>query len=330
MPAKNTESQGNYLSHLGAIRELGGRKHIFSPTKTETLFMPNGVSSHVGDENKMERKKFLGIIAIVTIITVVMFAGCINEDVQTPTPTATVRPTTPTETSSLMVYSGAGMRKPMDEIGSVFEQKYGISVNYNYAGSNTLLSQIELTQEGDVYMPGATMYIETAKEKGFVDYEQNVSYHIPVIAVPEGNHANVTCLEDLTKPGVKVVLGDPKAAACGKIAKKILEKNGIFDAVDANIIAYAATVNELVVYTCMGTTDASIIWQASLIGTEKETDIIEIPKEQNLIKVIPIGTLKFSENKEYAKTFVDFVASAEGKAIFEKHGFTTYPNEKYE
>jgi len=65
-----------------------------------------------------------------------------------------------------------------------------------------------------------------------------------------------------------------------------------------------------------------------LIGTEKETDIIEIPKEQNLIKVIPIGMLTFTENKEYAKTFVDFVASAEGKVIFEKHGFTTYPNEK--
>jgi UDP:flavonoid glycosyltransferase YjiC (YdhE family) len=27
---------------------------------------------------------------------------------------------------------------------------------------------------------------------------------------------------------------------------------------------------------------------------------------------------------------VDFVASPEGKAIFEKHGFTAYPDEKYE
>ena len=61
------------------------------------------------------------------------------------------------EGSSLMVYCGAGMRKPMDEIGVLFEQEHGITVEYNYAGSNTLLSQINITQQGDVYMPGATM-----------------------------------------------------------------------------------------------------------------------------------------------------------------------------
>ena len=285
----------------------------------------------------MERRNFLGIIAIVAIIMTVLFAGCITREtpVQTPMSTTTVSPgsletAAATGTSSLIVYSGAGMRKPMDDIGVMFEQKYDVAVNYNYAGSNTLLSQIELTQEGDVYMPGATMYIEKAKDKGFVDYEQLVAYHIPVIAVPEGNPAEITSLSELAKPGVKVVLGDAKAAAIGNLGNKILEKNEIFDAVDANVIARAATVNELVVYMCMGTADASIIWKASLLGTENETDIIEIPTEQNIIKIIPIGTLTFSDSPEMAKQFVDFVTSVEGKAIFEKHGFTTYPNEKYE
>ena len=266
----------------------------------------------------MERRKVLALGIVIVIVACAVTAAFHF----IPEPPASA----PGKPSSLMVYCGAGMRKPMNEIGTLFERIYGVAVNYNYAGSNTLLSQIELMQQGDVYMPGATMYIEIAKDKGFVDYEQNVSYHIPVIVVPEGNPANITCLQDLARPGVKVVLGDSKAAACGKIAKKILEKNGIFDAVDANTIARAATVNELVVYTCMGTADASIIWQASLIGTENETDIIEIPKEQNLIKVIPIGTLTFSENKDYAKLFVDFVSSDEGKRVFEKYGFSVHQN----
>lgn len=229
----------------------------------------------------------------------------------------------------ITVYSGAGMRKPMDKIGVAFEKKYGISVKYNYGGSNTLLSQIELTKRGDCYMPGATYYIKIAKNKGFIDYEKPVAYHIPVIAVPEGNPANIFGLKDLTKPGVRIILGDPKAAAIGKIENKILKKNKIYDRVQKNVIATAATVNELVVYMCLHQADASIVWKASLLGTEDKTDIIEIPKEENIIKVIPIGRLTFSKHKKIAKKFVDFVASPEGRAVFKEYGFTTYSNSKY-
>jgi len=229
----------------------------------------------------------------------------------------------------LLVYSGAGLRKPMDKIGAAFEKKYGVSVKYNYAGSNTLLSQMELTKKGDCYMPGATMYINKAKKKGFVDYEKPVAYHIPVIAVPKGNPAKITGLKDLTKPGVSVILGDPKAAACGKIAKKILQKNKIYDDVKKNVIAQTATANELVVYVCMEQADAIINWKASLLGTEDKTDIVEIPKGENLIKVIPIGRLTFSKNKKMAKEFVDFAASPDGRRMFEECGFTAYPNPRY-
>jgi len=232
------------------------------------------------------------------------------------------------EPQSLLVYCGAGMRKPMDEIGSLFFEEYGIPINYNYAGSNTLLSQMELTQKGDAYMPGATYYFDIAKEKGITGYEQRVAYHVPVIAVPKGNPAGITSLADLANPGVTVILGDSKAAAIGRLGDKILEKNGIYDTVANNTIARGATVNELIVYTSMKQADASIIWGDLVVNSEK-MEIVEIPREQNIIKIIPIGTLVFSEQKDAATKFVDFVASPEGKAIFEKHGFTAYPDEKY-
>jgi molybdate transport system substrate-binding protein len=248
------------------------------------------------------------IIFMVAILFCSAIAlGCIEEAQDATTTDETsgelTRPETE-ETHSLLVYCGAGIRKPMDELGSLFFEK------------------------GDVYMPGATYYFDIAKEKGITDYEQRVAYHVPVIAVPEGNPAGITSLADLTKPGVTVILGDSKAAAIGKLANAILEKNGLYDAVANNTIARGATVNELVVYTSMKQADASIIW-ADLVVNSKKMEIVEIPREQNIIKIIPIGTLVSSEQKDAATKFVDFVASPEGKAIFEKHGFTAYPDEKY-
>ena len=254
----------------------------------------------------------ISAVAIAVLLITIGILGCASQ-----------------EAASIMVYSGAGMRKPMDEIGVVFQQKYGTEVKYNYAGSNALLSQMELTKEGDAYMPGETMYIEIAKEKGFTDYQQLVCYHIPIITVPKGNPANITCLEDLARPGVKLVWGDPEVAAIGKTGKKILEKNGIYDEAWANVIATLPTMNEVMMQIAMGQADASINWWDTVKAVE-DIEVIEIPKEQNDIKIIPIGVATFSKNPETAKKFVDFCASEEGKAIFEKHGFITYPNPEYE
>jgi len=264
-------------------------------------------------------KKTTIFVAIILLCSAIA-PGCIGEKQEQ---TATE------EAESLLVYCGAGMKKPMDELGPLFEQKYGVKVTYNYAGSGHLLNQMELAQQGDVYQPGSTYYFDIAREKSLIDYEKRVAYHVPVIAIPKGNPANITYLDDLTKPGVKVALGDPKACAIGKLGDKILEKNGIKDAVGDNVIARGATVNTLLVYVSRGDVDAAITWEETVLFAPDATDIIEIPEEENIIKIIPIGTLTFSENKESAEEFVDFITSDQGKAIYEKYGFTPYPDEKY-
>jgi len=233
------------------------------------------------------------------------------------------------EKTAIMVYSGAGMRKPMDEIGAVFQKRFGIQVHYNYAGSNALLSQMQLTRQGDAYMPGATLYIDIATDKGLVGYKKPIAYHIPVITVPKGNPAHITCLEDLTRPDVKVVLGDPKVAAIGKIGNKILDKNKLKEAVWAKDIDTTATMNELIIYIAMAQADAAINWWDTVKYVEK-IEVIQIPRDRNLVKIIPIGVTTFSKHEATAKKFVDFCASDKGKAIFERHGFITYPNPTYE
>ncbi len=227
-------------------------------------------------------------------------------------------------TDSLLVYCGAGMRAPMNELGIQFEQEYGVKVLCNYAGSGHLLNQIERAQNGDVYQPGAMYYFTIARDTGVIDYEESVAYHVPVILVPKGNPANITCPGDLTQPGVRVVLGDPEACAIGRLADKILEKNGIGDAVLDNTVVYGTTVNALILYVSGGDVDAAITWEETVLFAPNETAIIEIPAEENIIQMIPIGTLTFSENKESAEEFVDFVTSDYGKAVYEKYGFTPY------
>lgn len=261
------------------------------------------------------------LILFITTLSIVSISGCTGQRSLASVDDGNVQ-------TSIMVYCGAGMSEPMDEIGSLYKQKYGVTVEYNYAGSNTLLSQIELTKKGDVYMPGSTEDFEIAKNKSLVLEGVPVVYHVPVIAVPDGNPANITCIEDMGKPGMKLVLGDNPACAIGKLGDKILEKNKVKADVDRNVIARASTVNELVTYIVMDQADASLIWEDLYVPGKME--IIAVPKKQNIIKVVPIGVLACSDKKDTAEQFVEFVSSEEGKAVFARHGFTTYPDARYE
>lgn len=267
----------------------------------------------------MSTKKIIILTVLIILVGALVssLAGCSGDNNSDVNNSASENPKSE---ETLLVFSGAGLRKPMDEIGEVFEEKFGVKVEYTYAGSAQNLSQVELSGEGDVYVPGDLYYYEAAKEKDLVTEMKEVAYHIPVIAVPKGNPAGITCLEDLAKEDVQIVLGDEKSAAIGKVCQKILQQNGLDEAVNNNTIAKAATVNELVVYITMGQADASIIWEDNVMGVE-EIEMVRIADEKNEIKIIPVCIVKNSGKEELARKFVDFTASEEGKGIYEKHGF---------
>ncbi|MCK4270507.1 MAG: substrate-binding domain-containing protein, partial [Methanogenium sp.] len=158
-------------------------------------------------------KKLLTIFMVMLVaITGCMICGC-TEQVGENTPSVS-----DDSTNTLLVYCGAGLRDPMDEIAEVFRQKEGISVDYIYGGSAQLLSQMELVKQGDAYMPGAKSYIDSAAEKGFISKSEKTVYHVLGIIVPKGNPKNIQCLDDLTKEGVRVAIGEPSGPAVGKAA----------------------------------------------------------------------------------------------------------------
>jgi molybdate transport system substrate-binding protein len=268
-------------------------------------------------------KQLLAATAGILLVFAVLLCGCTGSG-----DSGTVRAENVSGEEGLLVHCGAGMKAPMQVIGEKFTEETGIPVTYNYAGCGQLFAQMELTQKGDVFMPGDMLEFNNAKKNGYVRNEALVAYHIPVIAVPAGNPANITSLEDLAKEGVKVSMGEPDSMALGTIAKNLFNKSGILDEVMKNVVVQRATVNEIVTDITLGNADAAIIW--SDLYKPGKMEIIEIPRSQNLIKIIPIGTLTFSDQPENAQKFIDFVASdSGGKAAFEECGYIIYPNSEY-
>lgn len=272
--------------------------------------------------------KLIEVTLMLFIAGALLITGCMSTQAgSTPAGTIAVTPSSGHSQDSILVFSGAGLKAPMQEIGQEFTRKFSIEVQYTYGGSGMLISQMNLTKKGDVFIPGSTVEFSTAQSQGLVDTSHLIAYHVPVIAVQKGNPMNISTIQDFIKPGLKIALGDANATAIGKAGTKMFRKYNITEAVEKNVITRTPTINELTVIMNLGQADAALLTLDQINPVNMEA--ISIPTSDNAVLIVPIGMTTFTKNPENAQKFADFVASETGKAIFEKHGFPSYPNQTY-
>lgn len=261
---------------------------------------------------------FTSVVCLLVFLVIVT-PGCVTTQGQ--------EPGLSSSQESILVYSGAGLKAPMQEIGQAYTHKFGIDIQFNFGGSGTLISQMNLTRKGDIFIPGSSVEYGIAQNQGLVNTPLLVAYHVPVIAVQKGNPKGIVSIMDFTQPGLKVALGDANATAIGKAGTKMFRKYNITEAVEKNVITRTPTINELTIFMNTGQADVSLLTLDQI--NEEHMDAVPIPISDNVVLIVPVGMTSFTKAPVSAQTFADFVASDEGKAIFAKHGFPSYPDPAY-
>jgi len=224
----------------------------------------------------------------------------------------------------LTLFCGAGIRPAAVELVEEFNKTSDRKIECDFAGSEILLSRIKLSGQGDLYMPGDVHYVEQAEEAGLMDAHSTACYFVPVILVQKGNPKKIQSLADLTRPELKIGLGDPKACAIGRKASRIFKKNDI-DEEKLNVVFRSVTVNELGNHIKVGSLDAAIVWDAVAAYFPDDAEVVAIPTAENVISTVALGVLESSQHPETAARFVDFVTSEAGQKIFAKHNYTVEP-----
>ena len=221
--------------------------------------------------------------------------------------------------TTLTIYAGKGIKNSMEEIKQSFENKHHIPLSIIYAGSNTLLTTIQKSKKGDIFIPGSLNYIKQIQDQ--VTTNQHIADHIPTFAVRTDNAKQLTSYKDIMQEGIKIAVGNHDMCAIGKVAEKIISNSNQQELFRNNIVITGSTVNELLSLVVNNNVDASLIWEDMLQWPEaKALHPVAIPDAINTPKEIHIAVLKYTTNPKQAAIFVDFVAT-EGKAIFAKNGF---------
>lgn len=226
----------------------------------------------------------------------------------------------------LFVHGGAGLRPALDEIASVFTAETGIPVEYSYKGSGCLLTDIAMSQKGDLYVPGEDFYMEQARRRGFVETDALAAAMSLVLVVQTGNPLGIKELKDLGRPGLRVGLGDCEAVAAGRAAHLALHKAGVLEAVMPNVVMSALNVIELGNAVKLGHLDAALVWDATAaLYPPTALTAIPLPAEQRVESPIPVAVLRFAKSPAEARRLMEFMRGEKAAQIWRKHGYGASP-----
>lgn len=228
-------------------------------------------------------------------------------------------------TEPLVVYCAAGIRPAASVVAKAYQQEFGVQVQLQYGGSNTLLSQIEASETGDLFIAADNSYILAGQEKNLVAEEIPLAYQELIIAVPKGNPKGIASIDDLLRNDVTTAIGNPDQAAIGKVARRWLTKSGHWDRLSKHVTqtgVFKPTVPEVANDILIGAIDAGIIWDATAEAHTDAIDTIRVPELSAGQAKISTGVLTSSNQPARALHFARYLGAIDkGLRTFKSKGF---------
>ena len=229
-----------------------------------------------------------------------------------------------TEKNPLLLYCAAGMKAPVSAVAAEYEKEYGVPVRIQYGGSGTLLSNLQISGSGDLYLAADASYIELAREQKLLAEALPLAHMRPVLAVQKDNPKGIAAVADLLRPDVKVALGSPDAASIGRTTQALLERQGAWIALEEAVRkrgVFKFTVNDVANDVKIGAVDAGIVWDAT-VRQYPELESVPIAGADEFVVNITVGVLNSTRQPTAALRFARYLAARDkGLPQFEKDGF---------
>jgi len=232
--------------------------------------------------------------------------------------TSSASPSSAQLSGSVSVFAAASLIGSFGALGSAFQDANpGVTVRFNFAGTPTLVTQIEQGAPADVFASADTANMDRLTADGFTAGTPQVFAHNKLeIVVAPGNPKGITGLADLAKPGVIYITAAPTVPA-GKYALQALKLAGV----SASPKSLETDVNSVVSKIELGEADAAIVYVTDVTAAGTKVHGVPIPDADNVVATYPIVAVKASANAAAANAFIAYVLSSAGQARLQSFGF---------
>ncbi len=244
--------------------------------------------------------------------------------------------------NEILIFASASLRNVMHEVAANYKQKTGVSVRFNFAGSNVLAKQIEASTQADIYLSANVHWVKYLSDRDLIHTSTKKVFlsNNLVIVAHKSSPWSISVPSELAELPFKYLsLGDPNAVPAGSYARAYLKS--VYSNSSAQKETVWASVKDRVLPAPDVRAAASIVEDMEgIIGIVYKTDAIvsnqlkilhEITYEPGStlerVKYVAAGIRKeIGKNETFPKysdvqKFLDYLIQDEAQTVFKGHGF---------
>lgn len=237
------------------------------------------------------------------------------------------------DVKNLFIFCAAGLRYPMQQIVADYQRDYGVSVDVQYGGSNTLLSQLKVGGTGDLFLAADDSFTQLAVESGLAAEVLPLAHMRPVIVVRRDSDITIETIDDLLRPGLRVACGNADAAAIGAVTRTCLQQTGHWTALAQQVEAsgvFKPTVNDIANDVKLGSVDAGIVWD-STAAQYPELVAITVPELATGESTVSVAVLHSTQMPTAALRLARYMAARDrGLTAFAASHFRVVEGDPWE
>lgn len=231
--------------------------------------------------------------------------------------------------TQLTVMAAASLSDALTELGQAFTTAHpGVDLQFNFAGSQQLVFQLAQGAPADVFASADAVQMAAAIASGRVltGTPQSLATNSLVIVYPVADPANLNTIDDLARPGLKLLVADPNAPV-GRYTQAFFDQasqsgrygDGFGDQVRQNIVSYEENVKAVLSKILLGEADAGVVYTSDIV--DQAVGVVDIPGDLNMLAQYYVAPVANSGQAALAQAFVDLAVSPTGQTILANHGF---------
>ena len=235
----------------------------------------------------------------------------------------------PADGGNLTVFAAASLTDAFERIAADLEAAHpGLEITFNFAGSQTLVTQLDQGARADVFAAADDVQMRTAVATGSISGEPVIfARNRLTIVAPAGNPAGLEAPSDLARDGVRLVLAQPDVPV-GRYARQALcalasdapDGQDFPARVAVNLVSEEANVREVLTKVRLGEADTAIVYVSDAEAAGDAVEHITIPPDFNVEAIYPAAAVA-GGNTELAAAFIAALLAPAGQEALAAVGF---------